>query len=385
MLASLFRKETLVGLDIGSANIKAVQLEPQRFGYRVVRAAQQATPVRSVREGVITDKPAVAGAIRELFKAARINATGAVMAVSGPSVMVRQVQMPRVSDAVLAKTIRFEAGKYVTTNIDETSLAYEILGPALSEPTQDEMMLVSAPREIVDGRVDIVEMLGLDAVAIDTEAFALLRGVFELDPSTVTDGLQVLVDIGAAHTEVTIMNNGVFGLTRSIPLAGNSFTEAIQSQLRVDFKAAEERKKEIDLATLINGGVNTGDAEALRSLQGSVDEMLREVRRSINYYQSQLPEEAGAINVAEIILTGGSALLGGIAPYMNARLGIETRITSPFSSNNIEAEPEAIAWLQENGPQLGIALGLALKEFIGDKKSNSNASASKKPLFKKAA
>jgi type IV pilus assembly protein PilM len=385
MLASLFRKETLVGLDIGSANIKAVQIEPQRFGYRVVRAAQQATPPRSVRDGIITDKSAVAAAIQELFKAARINATGAVLAVSGPSVMVRQVQMPRMTEAALAKTIRFEVGKYITSNIEETALAYEVLGASPSDPTQDEMMLVSAPREAVDGRVALLEMLGLDAVSIDIEAFALLRGVFEIEPNSITDGLQVLVDIGASHTEVTIMNNGVFGLTRSIPLAGNAFTEAIQSQLRGDFTSAEEKKKEIDLATLINGGVTPNDAEALRSLQGSVDEVLREVRRSINYYQSQLPEGMGAINVTEIILTGGSALMEGLAPYMNARLGIETRVASPFSSSSLEAEPEAIAWLQENGPQLGIALGLALKEHFGSKKAASAPSVPKFSLKGKKA
>jgi type IV pilus assembly protein PilM len=385
MLASLFRKETLVGLDIGSANIKAVQIESQRFGYRVVRAAQQATPPRSVRDGIITDKSAVAAAIQELFKAARINATGAVLAVSGPSVMVRQVQMPHMPEAALAKTIRFEVGKYITSNIDETSLAYEVLGTSPSDPTQDEMMLVSAPREAVDGRVALLEMLGMDAVSIDTEAFALLRGIFEIEPGTITDGLQVLVDIGASHTEVTIMNNGAFGLTRSIPLAGNAFTEAIQSQLRGDFAAAEEKKKEVDLATLINGGVNPADAEALRSLQGSVDEVLREVRRSINYYQSQLPEGMGAINVTEIILTGGSALMEGLAPYMNARLGIETRVAAPFSSSSLEAEPEAIAWLQENGPQLGIALGLALKEHFGSKKASSAPSAPKFSLKSKKA
>jgi type IV pilus assembly protein PilM len=381
MLASLFRKETLVGLDIGSANIKAVQIEPQRFGYRVVRAAQQATPPRSVRDGIITDKSAVAGAIQELFKAARIHATGAVLAVSGPTVLVRQVQMPHMSEATLAKTIRFEAGKYITTNIDDTSLAYEVIGPAAEDPTQDDMMLVSAPSEIVEGRVSIVELAGMDAVSVDLEAFALLRGVFEVDRDNINDGLQVLVDIGASHTEVTIVNNGVFGLTRSIPLAGNSFTEAIQSVLRVEYKMAEERKKEIDLGTLINGGANANDAEALRGLQSSVDEMLREVRRSINYYQSQLPEGMGAVNVSEIILTGGSALLAGIAPYMHARLGIETRLASPFSANGLEADPEAIAWLQENGPQLGIALGLALKEHMNAGKNTS----SKKSLFKKAA
>jgi type IV pilus assembly protein PilM len=143
-------------LDIGSATIKAVQVEPHRFGYRVVRAAQHPTPLRSVRDGVVTEKEAVTEAIQELLAAGKINATGAVLAISGPAVSVRQVRLPHMPDASLRKTIRYEASKFVTTNIEEAALAYEVIGPSEVEAGMDEVMLVAAPNEVVDSRVKVV-------------------------------------------------------------------------------------------------------------------------------------------------------------------------------------------------------------------------------------
>ncbi|MBC8104791.1 MAG: pilus assembly protein PilM, partial [Cytophagales bacterium] len=125
LLASLFGKETLIGLDIGSANLKAVQVEAHRDSFRVVRAAQQKTPPGSVRDGVILDRDAVAGGIRQMLKTAGISGTGAVMAVAGPTVVVRQITLPKMTDAALRKSARYEASKYISANIDDSAIAFD--------------------------------------------------------------------------------------------------------------------------------------------------------------------------------------------------------------------------------------------------------------------
>jgi type IV pilus assembly protein PilM len=365
VLASLFGKETLVGLDIGSANLKAVQVDAHRDGFRVVRAAQQKTPPGAIRDGIITDRQGVADAVRQMLRAANISATGAVMSVAGPTVIVRQVQMPTMAEAVLKKSIRFEAGRFISSNVDDSALAFEIQGPVEDDPGQMNVMLVAAPREMVDSRVETVERAGLEAVSIDLESFALVRSLVECNWSRYNDGtMRALVDIGASHTEVTIVVGTQFQLTRSLPIAGDTFTDALKNQLRVDAVEAERRKAELDLTVLIQGSDDPAAYEAPRALQNILDELLREIRRSINYYQSQLPEGAQAQPLSEIVLAGGSAQMVGMAPYMTARLGTEVRVGDPFENPAIDAAPEAQAWLQEQAPRLGIGLGLAVKEFM---------------------
>lgn len=366
-LASLFGKETLVGLDIGSAYLKAVQVEAHRDSFRVVRAAQQKTPPGAVRDGIVIDRDGVAGAIRQMLKAASISATGAVTSVAGPTVVVRQVTLPKMAEAVLKKSIRYEAGKYISAHIEDSALAFEILGPVEGDPNLMNVMLVAAPREMVDSRVETIERTGLEAVGIDIEAFALQRALVDCNRARYSDGaLRAFVDMGAAHTEVTLVNGAQFALTRSVNIAGNSFNDAIKNQLRLDATEAERRKLELDLGVLLNPGA-AGDPQAVeapRAIQSTLDELLREIRRSINFYQSQQPEGAEPRPLAEIILSGGNAQMIGLAPYMMARLGTEARVADVFDSAAFDAAPEAEAWLREQAPRLGIAAGLSVKEHL---------------------
>lgn len=364
LLSSLFGKEVVIGLDIGSSMIKAIQLEPTRTGFRILRAAQQKTPHGTVRDGVVISRESVATAVRQMLQAAAISANSVILSVSGPSVLVRQIRTPTMNEATLAKSIRYEAGKYLTTNLDDSALAYELLGPAEDDPSQMDVMLVATTRDLVDSRVAVAEMSGLDAVAVDIEAFSSLRALVDLFPEDFADeNLRAIVDMGASHTEVIIVSGSDFALTRSIPIAGDAFTDAIKNQLRIEFSEAESRKQEVDMGVLVNGEGTPETIEMARILQATIDELLREIRRSVNYFQSQLADEGISANLAEILLIGGSSQLGNIATYMSARLGLPTRLCDPFTSSFIETTPEAEEWLQEQGSGLTTALGLALKEF----------------------
>ncbi|MDX1933809.1 MAG: type IV pilus assembly protein PilM [Capsulimonadales bacterium] len=363
-LASLFGKETFIGIDIGSANLKAVQVEPQRDRFRIVRAAQQKTPAGALRDGVISDRGAVSSALKQMLKAANISANSAVLAVSGPTVMVRQIKMPRMPEAALLKSARYEAGKFVSSSIDDSALAFEILGAVPDEPNQMEVMMVAAPKEMVEARIESVEKAGLEAAAVDTTSFALVRALVDCNRRYYEDGaLRALVEIGATQTEVILLQGPDFALSRSIPISGNTLSDALKNQLRVDENEAERRKTELDLSVLIQGG----DAEMLetaRVLQSVVDELLREVRRSASYYQSQVAESRGTQPLAEILLSGGTAQMMGLPQYVTARLGVDARVASALDSPLFEAAPEAEEWLRDQAPRLAVCLGLAVKEYM---------------------
>jgi type IV pilus assembly protein PilM len=362
-LASLFGKETIIGLDIGNANIKAMQVEAHRDSFRVARAAQQRTPTGAVRDGIVIDRDAVAAAIRQMLKAAGISATGAVMAVSGPTVIVRQIRIPKMAEANLMKSARYEASKYISSNVEDSALAFEIIGVCPDEPGQMDVMLVAAPREMVESRVDSIERAGLEAVAIDLESFALMRSVVDCNRRLYEDGgLRALVDMGASHTEVTLLLGTSFALTRSIQISGDTFTDALKNYLRVDAAEAERRKTELDLNVLIQGG-EPDMLDSAKAVQSVLDEMLREIRRSVNFYQSQ--QEGGETQpLVEILLAGGSSQMGGLADYITARLGTPSRVADAFESPTFDSSAEAAEWLREQSPRLGTCLGLAIKEYM---------------------
>lgn len=376
-LGRIFGKETVVGVDIGSRLIKVVQAEAGRGAgeWRITRAAVGATPPEAVRDGVVVDRRAVAQALRDLFQLAAIEATGASAAISGSSVIVRHVKMPRMAESVLRKSVRFEAGKYISTSVEDSLIEFEITGPVPGEADKMGVMLVAAPNDMVESRLLTLSEAGVEPVAVDIEAFALQRALLDLSSTRPGDGLTLaLLDIGAVTTDVNIVTNGQFALTRNISIAGDNFTGALKAaSSRQEWSELEELKAQVDMSTLLSPDADPEQIGLARAVQPVMDELLREVRRSTNYYQSQLNDPASSIlppgvgegsgAVSKIVITGGSAKMRGLESYMSARLGVPVEVWNVFDNPALDTTAFAPSFLQENHALLTTGVGLALKEL----------------------
>lgn len=362
-LFQLFGKETIVGIDIGSSCIKAVEVEPCGSGWRLANAGIQVTPLDSCRDGVITNQLDVAQAIRNLLKSANIRSQAAIAAVSGSQVIVRQVQFPKMNETQLRKSIKFEASKYVSASVEDSVVEFHILGYS-EDGDQMNVMLVAAPRDMVESRVAVLEMAGLEPISVDVEAFSLIRSLstFSNDEDFRKSAI-ALIDMGASHTDVNIITSGDFALTRNIPIAGDSFTNAIKSLTGFAFQDAEKLKFEMALQDSLEQ-LSSQDTEnkCWRVVQPLLDELLREVRRSIHYYQSQLTESSEQSSVRKIILSGGAARMPGMVAYVSNKLSIPVDIAEVFNNSLINPGRFTTEFTEEYGPVLAIATGLALKE-----------------------
>ena len=372
-------KQSVVGIDFGSCLMKVCYAEPSPGGrWRILRTSYIATPKDAIRDGVIVNRTATAAALRDLLKSANLShVTGANAAVAGASVIVRHIKMPRLTEAVLRKTIRYEATKHITTSIEDCSIEFEILGPVEGEPENMHVMLVVAPNEMVNSRLETLTLAGLEPTAIDVEAFAVQRALLEIGgPCEATSNTSVaLLDIGANSTDVTIVTNGYFALTRHISIAGDHFTSAIRNARNCSPDEAQELKFQADMSALLNPDSEPEAQELARLVQPSMDELLREVRRSVNYYQSQVAEgslglpidprraENGGGRVSKLIVTGGSALLKGIDAYMGVRLGMPVEQWNVFEDSDIDSTQLAPSFLQAHHSLFTLSTGLALKRL----------------------
>jgi len=394
----VFNKQSVIGLDLGSYAIKAVQVEPTRTGWRLLQIAQCPTPADAIRDGVIVQPQEVAEAIKRLLRENAFRASAAITAIAGASVIVRQVTLPKMTEAMLRKTIRYEASKYVSTSIEDSYVGFEILGDMEHVPAEGEqeentekqmqVLLVVAPREMVDAQIRTMELAGLEALAIEVEAFALYRALFEINKVAIAklEGHPAaIIDIGASYTNLYIASGDGFFLTRNIPIAGDAFTQTTQNVLRCSWAEAERFKRTVDFRQLLKrrstrSRASAGDEESaqehvsneqeeavLRALQAQTDELLREVRRSLHYYQSQFPEGSPQGQVTSLVITGGSSQLGGFAEYASARLGLEVEPGDPFNNPDFDTAHISAEALQMFTPVLGIAVGLAVREAFAER------------------
>jgi type IV pilus assembly protein PilM len=395
----VFNKQGIVGLDLGSHTIKAVQVEPMRTGWRLSQIAQCPTPADSIRDGVIVQPEEVAGAVRRLLRDNAFRVSAAITAIAGAAVIVRQLTLPKMTEAMLRKTIRYEASKYVSTSIEDSYIGFEILGDVESTPTEGDqaekqmrVLLVVAPREMIDAQVRTLELAGLEPLAIEVEAFALYRALFEINRvamARLEGHPAAIVDLGASHTNLYIVSGDGYFLTRNIPIAGDAFTQTVRSTLHCSWSEAERFKRTVDFRQLLKRrsartrattseeeavpeGAGSGKEEAvLKALQGQADELLREVRRSLHYYQSQFPEGSPQAQVTGLVITGGSSQLSGFAEYAAARLGLEVEAGDPFNNPDFDTAHISAEALHMFAPVLGIAVGLAVREAFAERQNRA--------------
>ena len=366
-----------IGIDIGSHAIKVVQLAPARNGFTCLRAGSTPTPPEAIKQGVVEDRLAVAEAVDSLLNTLGITTPWVVAAVAGPTVVVRQVRLPVMPEQQLWKSITWEARNHISFPVEDSTVSFQILGTNTVDGTlQMDVMLVATPRELVDSRVEALEQAGLEPIAVELEPFALIRGALELP----LDGqypkeTMALVSIGATYTHISIVSNGQFVLTRSVTVAGDSFTAAIASALGVDTAQADEIKmtevkavsSEEDRAQLSPVG-----QQASRALEPQLEELVREVRRSFAFYDyQQTPGGSAADGVSHIILTGGSANLPGLAECLNDQLSMRVETLDPFGQGAVHI-PDHADELHAQASLLSTAFGLALREpMLGREKGGA--------------
>ena len=351
----MFSKKSFIGIDLGHHTIKAVALERTPSGWRVTRHASAQTPLDAIKDGVVVDMPSMVAALKSLLKENQLNGGGgAMIAVAGGSVVVRQVRMPKMAEATLRKSIKFEASRYVPSSVEDSYIEFEIIGPV--DDQQMDVLMVAAPKDVVESRMQVCEDAGLEVEAVDIEAFAMYRALVEADLDQEWSGQTIaLVDVGSATTNISVVSHGVFSMTRSIPQGADTLTQALKSYFKLSDEDAESGKAQLDLRELLEDS-KPKENPPLRVLQPHVDDLVREIRRSLNYYQSQ-QQEGASKQIDHILLTGGGAKLAGLTEYFGHKLSISTTLHDIFANPRFAHFGDA----DETGLDLSVASGLAMR------------------------
>lgn len=381
LLARLGPGNGVIGLDLGSSAIKLVQLQESKEGIFLRKAGSAPTPANAIKGGVIVDPLAMAQAVRSLLEALQMDAATVVAGIAGPTVVVREVPLPVMSERQLRRSIQWEARNYISFPVEDSVVEFQILDRPEQKPSssgQMRVLLVAAPRDMVDSQVETLELAGLEPLAIEIQPFAAMRGLLIANGRGHPEGeTSALLGIGAAYTEITILKGGEFVLSRMIPIAGNAFTEAIKNALDVDTEEANRLKEtatQVVLSEEERAALDPAAQQASRAIEPLLDELIREVRRSLAYhdYQQQSPDAgSGELGVNQMLLSGGGAKLPRIQDYFQAQLGVPVSLLNVFGPGRLLARGVNQDYLQTHAPALLVAAGLALRELVLAKQRRS--------------
>lgn len=356
----MFPPKDVIGIDIGNYAVKVVCLAEEKkvlklkdWGY-IPLAIKADTPPEE-KKAIISQE------IKSYLKKKNIQARYAATSISGNSVIVRYVKLPKLSKKELALTIGVEAEPFIPFDIKDVNLTYYILNDSSEEgePKMDTV-LVAAKREAVQDKIDIIAGAGLEPLIIDVDSFALETLYERLAPKGENNSV-LLLNIGQKVTNLSIVSQGVTRVVRDIFIAGATFDKAIAKALKADAAAADAAKKghgvlvsdedkEAAIAAFDKSGIAVSKAAS-----GVLKDLYTEVSRSIDFYLSQGVDHS----ISRIMVSGGMANLGNIAKFMSAEFKVPVEVANPLAFL-----PEAPKNMPKDVlPALAVATGLALRKL----------------------
>ena len=339
------RKRTTVGLDIGSGLIKLVQISHGSGEPVLTKVAFTTVVDDAIVEGEVMDKGIVADAIKQLLATSKIKTKSVVIAVGGRDVIVKKIQMDRMSEPEAREVIRWEAEQHVPFDMENVELDFQILDPE-GEGLQMTVLLVAAKRELVEGRISLLAEAGLEASIIDVDAFAL-HNAFELNHPDDLTGVVALVNIGNEMTNINILEDGIPVLTRDLSLGVRKFREDMQ----------RERGLSVEEADKILQGFERN--EALDPfLESRGEELAVGIERAAAFLQSA-SRSAGSLT--RIFTVGGGARIPGLNKVLADRLRIPVEQGNPLARLQVADTAFDTMSMDEVAPLLMLPVGLALR------------------------
>ena len=350
-----FGSKSIVGLDIGSSSVKAVELSRRGRSkeFELTHLGVAAMPPEAIVQGAFLNSSAIVEGIREALEKAKIRTKNVAAAVSGHSVIVKKVSLPAMTRDELDEQIRWEAEQYIPFDVNEVNLDFQILNGGGGEG-QMEVLLVAAKKDLVDDYVQVIREAGLIPAAIDVAAFAV-ENAFETNYEVRPDEVVALVNIGAQVVNINIISNGAPAFTRDITTAGNQYTEEIQKALSISFEEAERIKLGGRRSENSQEVVPQEVEQAMRSVTETV---IGEISRSLDFFSATSADS----RIERIVLCGGGASVAGLQAGFQQRSGGKVEIMDPLArmipSSRFEAD-----YLDEVAPALGVGVGLALRRM----------------------
>jgi type IV pilus assembly protein PilM len=338
-----------IGLDIGSSSVKAVQLKRSKKGLELLAFGMEPLMPQTIVDGTIMDQTAVVDAIRTLWKRLGLKQKDVAVAIAGHSVIIKKISVPFMSSAELAEQVPYEAEHHIPFDKDDVELDYEVVVPQ-NAAGQTELILVAAKKEVIQDYASVVRDAGLSPAVVDVAAFAT-QNAYEVNYDMGPGETIVLVNVGAAISNINIIRENVSLFTRDVTIGGNAFTEEIQKQLSVSQDEAEAYKVG---GSYDEHGVVPQEVE--RIIEGVADVMSGEFQRSLDFFLAT----AADTDVSKICLAGGSAKVSALHRAIERRSRLTVEVADAWRRIAVDPKLDS-AYLGAHSPEALVAVGLALR------------------------
>ncbi len=332
--------KSYLGVDIGTLSIKIMELSDENG-----RPKLQNYAILSNYNLIENKTPKIFGGeaplmLRRLLKESGITAEEVNMSAPIFSSFLTVMELPPMSTSEISSAIQFEAKKYIPVPLDSVLVDWSVIGSA---PDKISILLIAIPKDLVNEYAAIVREVDLKLVNLELETMSAARALIGNDPVPA-----ILVDVGSRDTTISVVDGGRPVISHSIETSGEDLTRALANSLNINWRRAEEIKKEQGLKIMDS---NSQISSVLTPL---LDVIAGAIKNIISIYSSKAGKK-----IEKLIIYGGAAKMPGFVEYLNKNLGFDIFVGNPFSKIIHDEKLNPI--IKDTGHEFAIAVGLALK------------------------
>lgn len=357
-----------VALDIGGSSLLALEVAGSSGRLKLRGCHEWPLSEGLVVDGEIVDVDLFARELKAFASEYKLRGRSVQLAVGNQKVIIRNIDMPEMTEAELRGAIEFQAQDYIPIPVDEVVLDFQIIGKSVNAEgaSRQEILLVAAQRTMIGMFCAAVKQAGLKVAGIDVTSMALIRALIP-SASFLADESQSgicrgIADISSSVSTLVVAVDGVMKFTRVVNFSSDRFARVLSEQHGIPIDDAQGIVQRVGLAgpLPVEEGLYADEvvAEAQQRLGEVASELSDEIRRSLHYYQSQ----PLAVPVKELILSGRGALVRNLDDHLTEALSMPVTIGNPMIHLAENASDMPDANLAYMAPYLSVAVGLALPE-----------------------
>jgi type IV pilus assembly protein PilM len=324
-------------LDIGTTAVRVVQLKQSGDAWNLVKYGS--APSSDAPE----DQKRLGDVITNLISQTGIAERNVVVGIPSNKMFATVVDLPDLPAQELASTIKYQAEQFIPMSIDEAKIDWAVLGKSLRDPQKNEVLLASVANKFSEARLDLVESVGLNVVALEPDSLALVRALI---PPTNQDAMMI-VDFGDFSTDLVAVLGGSPRLIRSIPVGLQTLIKAATQNLNIDANQANQ--------FIMKFGLHPDrlEGQILKSLDATLDQFVVEINKSVKFFQSRYPN----VSLRYLMLSGYTLSVPAFGEYIAGKAGIQTVAGNAWG--NVRYSPNLRDNLMQIAPQFAVAVGLA--------------------------
>jgi type IV pilus assembly protein PilM len=312
-----FKDKPIFGFDIGHGSLKVMQIERDGKKGRVIGYGTASFDGNSIEDGVITNHEAIAKATLDLFNGqliGDITTHRAVVAIPAYRTFSRLISLPPMTGKELKEAVELEAEQYIPMPLDELYLDYNIIH---RDAEKIDLFAIAVPKKIVDSHIQLMKVMGLEAVGVGTTIDA--AGQLFLQDSQ-SDSPAVLIDFGSLSADISIFDKNLL-VSGTVSGGGEVFTNRIRDTLGVSQSEAHIIKTKYGL------GASKKQKEILTALDPVLSQLAQEIRRMIRYYEERYGAER---KITQVVTLGGGANMPGLSDWLTSTLRLAVRTCDPW-------------------------------------------------------